>query len=92
MAAANLFDAAALDVFFEDAVSIGLSNCTRLQLAYEGIEVPEDFKEFDEDGLDAIFLNLYKPPKIPAPGAAALAAGRLREIQAYKVSAKSNAA
>ena len=53
MAAANLFDAVALDIFFKDAGSMGLSNRTRLQLAHE-----EDFKEFDEDGLSAIFLNL----------------------------------
>ena len=85
----TLFDAAALDVFFEDAGSMGLSNRTRLQLAHKGIADPEDFKEFDEDGLNAIFLNLYKPPKNPAIGAAAIAAGRLREIQAYKVPAKS---
>ena len=59
----TLFDAAALDVFFEDAGSMGLSNRTRLQLAHEGIADPEDFKEFDENGLNAIFSNLYKPPK-----------------------------
>ena len=80
MAAVNLFNAAALDVFFEDAGSMGLSNRTRLQLAHEGIADPKDFKEFNEDGLNAIFSNLYKPPKIPAIGAAAIAAGRLREI------------
>ena len=85
----TLFDAAALDVFFEDAGNMGLSNHTRLQLAHEGIADPEDFKEFDEDGLDAIFSNLYKPPKVPAAGAAAITAGRLRKIQAYEVSAKS---
>lgn len=85
----TLFDAAALTVFFEDVGSMGLSNRTRLQLAHEGIADPEDFKEFDEDGLDAIFSNLYKPPKVPATGAAAIAAGRLREIMAYEVSAKS---
>ena len=79
MAAVNLFDAAALDIFFEDAGSMGLStaNRTRLQLAHEGIADPEDLKEFDED------------PKIPVTGAAAVAAGRLREIHAYEVSAKS---
>ena len=49
MAAVNLFDAAALDVFFEDAGSMGFSNRIRLQLAHEGIADPEDFKEFDED-------------------------------------------
>ena len=70
---------------------MGLSNRTRLQLAHEGIADPEDFKEFDEDGLSAIFSNLYKPPNIPVTGTAAVAAiavGRLREIQAYEVSAK----
>ena len=89
MAAVNLFDAATLDIFFEDAESMGLSNRTRLQLAHKGIADPEDFKEFDEDGLSAIFSNLYKPPKIPTIGAAAIAAGRLRENEAYEVSAKS---
>jgi hypothetical protein len=89
MIAANPFDAAALTVFFEDVGSMGLSNRTRMQLAHEGIADPVDFKEFDADGLDAVFSNLYKPPKVPAAGAAALAAGRLREIQAYEVSAKS---
>jgi len=57
MAAVNLFDAAALAVFFEDAGSMGLSNRTRLQLAHEGIADPEDFKEFDEDSLNAIFCG-----------------------------------
>ena len=60
-----------------------------MQLAHEGIADPKDFKELDEDGLKVIFTNLYKPPKIPATGAAAIAAGRLRDIQAYEVSAKS---
>ncbi len=46
MAAANLFDAAALDIFSEDAVSMGLSNRTRLQLPFEGIEDPEDLMQF----------------------------------------------
>ena len=80
MIAANPFDAAALTVFFEDAGNMGLSNRTRLQLAHEGIGIadPKDFKEFNEDGLNAIFSNLYKPPKIPAAGAAALAAGWVR--------------
>jgi hypothetical protein len=37
----------------------------------------------------AIFTNLLKPPKVPATGMAACAAGTLQEIQAYEVSAKS---
>ncbi len=68
---------------------MGLSHCTRLQLAVEGITEPKDFKEFDDDGMTAIFTNLLKPPKVPALGAAAHAAGTLQEIQAYEVSAKS---
>jgi hypothetical protein len=75
----TLFDAAALNVYFEDAGSMGLSNRTCLQLAHKGIADPKDFKEFDEDGLTVIFSNLYKSPKIPATGAAAIAAGRLCE-------------
>ena len=62
---------------------------TRLQLAHEGIMVPEDFIEFDAEGLEGIFLNLPKPPKVLAAGAAALATGCLREILTYKVLAKS---
>jgi hypothetical protein len=68
---------------------MALSNHTRLQLAHEGITVPDDFIDFDTEGLEGIFLNLLKPPKVPATGAATLAAGRLREIMAYEVSAKS---
>ncbi len=75
--AAQLFNAAALTLFFEDANTMGLSHCTRLQLAVEGITKPEDFTEFDNDGMMAIFSNLLKPPKVPLLGAAACAAGTL---------------
>jgi hypothetical protein len=88
-AAAPLFDAAQLTSFFERPDFMELSNRTRLQLVHEGITVHDDFKDFDAEGLKGIFLNLLKPPKVPATGAAALAAGRLREIMAYEVSAKS---
>jgi hypothetical protein len=50
LAAAPLFDAAALTLFFEDAGSMGLSNRTRLQHAHKGIVVPNDFKEFGKEG------------------------------------------
>jgi hypothetical protein len=51
--------------------------------------MPEDFKEFDDKGMKAIFTNPLKPPKVLATGAAACTAGTLRKIQAYEVSAKS---
>ncbi len=89
MAAAPLCDAAALTLFFEDVGSIGLSNRTRLQIAHEDIAVPDNFKEFDQESLSMIFLNLYKPPKMPAAGAAAIDMGQLCEIPTFEVSAKS---
>ncbi len=75
--AAQLFDAVALTLFFEDANNMGLSDRTHLQLAVDDITEPEDFKEFDNDGMTAIITNLLKPPKVPALGAAACAAGIL---------------
>jgi hypothetical protein len=68
---------------------MGLSNCTRRQLGAEGITEPKDSKEFDKDGMKTIFANLFKPLKVPVAGAAAIAAGRQCEIQAFEVSAKS---
>ncbi len=87
--AAQLFNAAALTLFFKDANNIGLSHHTCLKLAVEGITEPKDFKEFNDNGMMAIFTNLLKPPKVPALGAAARAAGTLQEIRAYEVSAQS---
>jgi hypothetical protein len=88
-ATAPLFNAAQLTSFFEGLDFMALSNRTRLQLAHEGITVPDDFFDFDAEGLKGIFLNLLKPPKVPAAGKAALAAGCLPKIMAYEVSAKS---
>jgi len=88
-AAAPLFDAAQLTSFFEGPDFMVLSNRTHLQLAHEGITVPDDFIDFDVEGLEGIFLNLLKPPKVPAASTAALAVGRLCKIMAYKVLAKS---
>jgi hypothetical protein len=58
-------------------------------LAVEGITEPKSFKEFNNNGMVAIFTNLIKPLKVPTISVAACAAGTLREIQAYEVSAKS---
>ncbi len=61
-----LFNPTALTLFFEGANTMALSNCTRLHLAIEGILVPNNFNDFDDDGLGAIFTNLAKPPKVEA--------------------------
>jgi hypothetical protein len=87
--AATHFNAMVLTLFCGDANNMGLLNRTCLQLAEEGITVPEDFKEFNDNGMMAIFTNLLKPPKVPATSTAACAAETLQEIQAYEVSAKS---
>jgi hypothetical protein len=68
---------------------MALSNCTHLHLAIEGILVPNNSNNFDNDGLDAIFTNLAKPPKVQAICPADCQAGRLMEIMAFEVSAKS---
>ncbi len=68
---------------------MALSLCTHLQLVHQGITVPDDFIDFDAEGLEGIFLNLLQPPKVPGAGAVALAVGRLCKIMAYKVLAKS---
>ena len=63
---------------------MNLSNRTRVQLAIEGIDVPGDLDEYDEEGMDKIFLNLAKPPK-----EATANAGRLREVLPFVVTGKS---
>ena len=88
-AAPVLFSPEALTHFFENGDAMALSNRTRLRLQVKGIVVPIDFQDFDSDGLDAIFANLAKPPKIQAIRAQDRAAGRLMEVMSFKVSAKS---
>ena len=82
-AAAPAFDAAALDHFWENTLAMHLSNRTRVQLATEGIEFPEDLDDFDEAALEKIFYNLARPGKSVG------AAGRLVETQPYQVTGKS---
>jgi hypothetical protein len=84
-----LFNPAALTLFFEGADAMALSHCTHLCLVIEGILVRNDFKDFDNDGLNAIFTNLAKPPKVQAICPADIQARCLLEIMAFEVSAKS---
>jgi hypothetical protein len=84
-----LFNPAALMLLFEGTDATALSNCTCLHLAIEGILVPNDFNNFDDDGLDAIYTNLANPPKVQAIRPDDIQAGRLLEIMAFEVSAKS---
>ena len=83
-AAPILFDAAALTILWEHADAMSLSNRTHVQLAIKGIDVPGDLDEYDEEGMEKIFLNLLKPPK-----EATAVAGRLREVLPFVVTGKS---
>ena len=67
------------------AAAAPLFDAAQLTSFFEG----QDYMALTADGLEGIFLHLQKPPKVPATGAAAIAAGRLREIMAYEVLAKS---
>jgi hypothetical protein len=84
-----LFNPAALMLFFEGADAMALSNCTHLRLVIEGILVPNNFNDFDDDGLDAVFTNLAKPLKVEATCLADRQARGLLEIMAFEVSTKS---
>jgi hypothetical protein len=84
-----LFNPANLTLFFKGADIMALSNHTCLHLVIEGILVPNDFNDFDNDGLDAIFNNLAKPLKVEAIHPADCSAGLLLEIMAFEGSAKS---
>ena len=66
-AALPFFNAAALTAFWEDNGAMALSNRTRVQLDNEGITIPEDLDEYDDEGMEKIFSNLAKPPKTALP-------------------------
>ena len=79
--------AAQLTRFWTHQDEIGLSARTRGQMATEGLVIPEDFNDFGEKShLEALIKTLLKPAKIPVGPAAA---GALREVEAYTVTAKS---
>jgi hypothetical protein len=67
---------------------MGLTPCLATAFAAEGIATPADLAEFDRNGMELIFCNLCKPTKVLRGGAAG-ACGKLQEIMAYELSAKS---
>ena len=79
--------AAQLTRFWTHQDEIGLSARTRGQMAIEGLAIPEDFNDFvKKSHLEALIKTLLKPAKIPVGPPAA---GALREVEAYTVTAKS---
>ena len=74
--------------FFSNAANMGLTLRTTGAFAAEGIVTPADLAEFDKEGMQSIFHNLRKPLKGLRAGVAG-GRGKLREVIAYKLLAKS---
>jgi hypothetical protein len=82
------FTAAEIETFFTDAANMGLMPCSATAFAAEGIATPADLAEFDKNGMELIFCNLCKPTEALRGGTAG-ARGKLQEVMAYELSAKS---
>jgi hypothetical protein len=82
------FTATQIVLFFEDQAYMALKQRTATALAAEGIPITNNISEFDKEGMNSIYCNLHKPTKVLCEGAAGIC-GELREIQAYKLLAKS---
>ena len=80
------FTVARLTAFWTIQSQMGLTACTRVQMAVEGLTTPDDFEDFPEkDDLEGPSKQLLKPPKTPGLGANAL----LQEIATFDIPAKS---
>jgi hypothetical protein len=82
------FTAAKIVTFFTDAANMGLMPCSATAFAAEGIATPADLAELDRNRIELIFCNLCKPAKVLRGGVAG-ARGKLQEVMAYELSAKS---
>ena len=60
------FTAAQLTAFWTSQAQMGLTACTQVQMAAEGLAMPDNFEDFPEkDKLEDLFKQLLKPGKIP---------------------------
>ena len=67
------FTVAKLTSFWTSPAQMGLTARTRVQMAAEGLTMPDNFKDFSEkDDLEGLFKQLLKPAKIPGVGVNAL--------------------
>ena len=82
------FTVAQLALFWTSQTQMGLTACTRVQMAAEGLTTPDEFKDFPEkDDLKGLFKQLLKPAKTPGLGANANAL--LQEVATFVIPAKS---
>ena len=81
--------AAQIQSFFEDADQMAIPHATVIQLQSEGIDSPDDLRDFDKDSLKEVAENLRKPTdRIPNPDPNA-APGSTIPRPAYVFGAKS---
>ena len=67
------FTFAQLTAFWTSQAQMGLTACTHVQMAAEGLTTPDNFEDFPEkDNLEGLFKQLLKPAKTPGVGAHAL--------------------
>ena len=76
------FEAATIKAFFSGAEQMAMNERSFQQLTGEGIDTPDDLKEFLKGGLEAVFHNFREPAKITV-------GGTLMEQEPFQVSAKS---
>ena len=78
--------AAQITTFWTSQAQMGLTARTRVQMAAEGLETPDDFEDFPEkDDLKGLFKQLLKPAKTPGLRANALP----QEVAMFVIPAKS---
>ena len=76
------FTAAQITAFWMHPDQMGISDCTRQQMASEGLVVPVDFEDFSKKSdLDALFKLLLKPVKV-------VSGNLLKEVASYAFPAK----
>ena len=60
------FIGAQITAFWTSSAQMGLTACTRVQMAAEGLTAPDDFEDFPEkDDIEDLFKQLLKPVNIP---------------------------
>ena len=80
------FNFAHLTAFWTSQAQMGLTACTRVQMAAEGLTTSDNFEDLPEKGdLKGLFKQLLKPAKIPGAGANALP----QEVAMFVIPAKS---
>ena len=79
------FTVTQLTAFWTGQAQMGLTACTHVQMAAEGLTTPDDFEDFPEkEDLEGLFKQLLKPAKTPGLGANALP----QEVATFVIPAK----